>query len=280
MNAAPSTSTHLRLVHSSTTQAQLLRQARYDGTIPAGARLLLLDIAELAERTGCCYASPDHFVQLYEVSRSTVFNWFGKLQARGYIVRTEWQGQPAYELGAGPTGADTPEDDAPPESPPAGESENLDSPESENLDQSENLDCQSENLDSESKKSDSPQSKNLDCTQSIYTPPEGETRARTHEAAGAGGKPQIPSDPALAYQHITGRPSHLYWDEEIRRRVGSDPDRRKAWVETCFVWSESYRADGGHYNTANVRGMLKALDESCRTVAADDPLAFMPAFGE
>lgn len=60
---------------------------RYNNSIQQGAKLLYGEITALSNKTGCCWASDQYFMDLYEISRATVQRWLKSLDDNGYIER-------------------------------------------------------------------------------------------------------------------------------------------------------------------------------------------------
>ncbi|MFT9455726.1 MAG: helix-turn-helix domain-containing protein [Liquorilactobacillus hordei] len=60
---------------------------RYDKRLPSKAPLLYGEITALCNKEGVCWASDDYFMNLYEVSKSTIQSWLKSLDKNGYIDR-------------------------------------------------------------------------------------------------------------------------------------------------------------------------------------------------
>ena len=59
---------------------------RYDQKLPPMARLLYAEISSLTNATGYCFASNEHFTQLFEESERTLQRHLKALEAGGYIT--------------------------------------------------------------------------------------------------------------------------------------------------------------------------------------------------
>ena len=60
---------------------------RYDKRLTANAKLLYAEITSLTHKTGYCYATNEHFADLYDVNQNTVREWMSQLEKAGYINR-------------------------------------------------------------------------------------------------------------------------------------------------------------------------------------------------
>lgn len=61
---------------------------RYDKQLTQGAKLLYGEITALSNKTGCCWAGDQYFMELYKVSQATIQRWLTSLEKNGYIDRT------------------------------------------------------------------------------------------------------------------------------------------------------------------------------------------------
>lgn len=61
---------------------------RYNNSIQQGAKLLYGEITALSNKTGCCWAGDQYFMELYKVSQATIQRWLTSLEKNGYIDRT------------------------------------------------------------------------------------------------------------------------------------------------------------------------------------------------
>lgn len=62
-------------------------EVRYDNRLNANAKLLYGEITALTGKNGLCWASDVYFMDLYEVSRSTLQRWLKNLEEFGYLKR-------------------------------------------------------------------------------------------------------------------------------------------------------------------------------------------------
>lgn len=65
--------------------AVLPAEIRYDPELPDKAKLLYAEISSLTSETGYCWASNEHFCQLYGCTERTIRRLISALAARGYI---------------------------------------------------------------------------------------------------------------------------------------------------------------------------------------------------
>ena len=65
--------------------AVLPAEIRYDPELPDKAKLLYAEISSLTSETGYCWASNEHFCQLYDCTERTIRRLISALAARGYI---------------------------------------------------------------------------------------------------------------------------------------------------------------------------------------------------
>ena len=65
--------------------AVLPAEIRYDPELPDKAKLLYAEISSLTSETGYCWASNEHFCQLYDCTERTIRRLISTLAARGYI---------------------------------------------------------------------------------------------------------------------------------------------------------------------------------------------------
>ena len=65
--------------------AVLPAEIRYDPELPDKAKLLYAEISSLTSETGYCWASNEHFCQLYACTERTIRRLISALAARGYI---------------------------------------------------------------------------------------------------------------------------------------------------------------------------------------------------
>ena len=65
---------------------------RYDETLPASAKLLYAEISSLTNQTGYCFASNEHFMQLFGESERTLQRHLKALADGGYITILDGDG--------------------------------------------------------------------------------------------------------------------------------------------------------------------------------------------
>lgn len=65
--------------------ALLPPRVRYDQTLRSTAKLLYAEISAMADVTGFCWASNRYLAELFGVTKGTVSELLGQLEARGYI---------------------------------------------------------------------------------------------------------------------------------------------------------------------------------------------------
>lgn len=58
---------------------------RYDKSLHPNAKILYTEITALCQRQGYCWASNNHFADLFDVSERSVINWLNNLKEKGYI---------------------------------------------------------------------------------------------------------------------------------------------------------------------------------------------------
>ena len=72
--------------------AVLPAEIRYDPKLPDKAKLLYAEISSLTSETGFCWASNEHFCQLYDCTERTIRRLISALAARGYITIQDGNG--------------------------------------------------------------------------------------------------------------------------------------------------------------------------------------------
>lgn len=68
--------------------AILPAKVRYDEELRPNAKLLYAELTALTDKTGCCWASNEYFMQLYGIGDKTVSDLIKQLRDRGYIFTT------------------------------------------------------------------------------------------------------------------------------------------------------------------------------------------------
>lgn len=67
--------------------AILSAEVRYDNKLTPNAKLLYAEITALTNANNICWASDKYFMDLYNVSKSTIQNWMKQLEDNNYIKR-------------------------------------------------------------------------------------------------------------------------------------------------------------------------------------------------
>lgn len=63
-------------------------EVRYDGDLIPNAKLLYGEITALCNKKGYCWATNEHFAELYKTSEKTISRWVKNLEDKGYIATT------------------------------------------------------------------------------------------------------------------------------------------------------------------------------------------------